>query len=301
MQGSLSIDSTPGKGTTISMKLPLTLAVVGILLVRERAQQFAFPIQHIEEILTVRSSEIRRVSDHTLYNHRGTTLPVTTLSSLLDFPPSQFSDPEGPLVILVEGEKKVGVLVDAVVGRQEVLIKNLGSLIRKAPFVMGCTILSDSRLVLILNAWEIVNVRSRSPAPVQAVLSQVQAARKGHSVLIVDDSAAQRSHLTAVLGHAGYTVDTADNGFEALKRIRLRGHSAFCVDVIMPLMDGFEFVERLRKVPGCKDRPVFFVTGRGSQAERDRAAQLGVLSYFEKPVDSEALVQAIDRACLGSS
>src|SRR5262249_38248322 len=107
VQGNIAVESVVGQGTTIRMKLPLTLAVVGIVLVRERSFRFAFPIQHVEEILAVRLSEVRRVSDHTLYNYRGTTLPVRTLSGILDFPPSQFGDDELSLVILAEGDKKV--------------------------------------------------------------------------------------------------------------------------------------------------------------------------------------------------
>jgi two-component system chemotaxis sensor kinase CheA len=300
VQGNITVESEPGAGTMVRMKLPLTLAVVGVLLVRERSQQFAFPIQHVEEILSVKLGDIRRVSENALYNHRGTTLPVTALSSLLEFPPSQFAD-EVFLVVLSEGEKKVGVLVDAVLGRQEVLIKSLGRLIKKAPFVMGCTILSDSRLVLILNAWEIVNARSRKPLAVGAPVARALGARKQHAVLIVDDSAIQRNHLSSVLSHAGYMVDAVENGFEGLKRLRHRRHSAFCVDVLMPLMDGFEFVERLRRQPGHAATPVFFVTGRTSAAERERAASQGAHEYFEKPVDPDALVQALDRYCLGAS
>jgi two-component system chemotaxis sensor kinase CheA len=299
VQGNITVESTPGQGTTIRMKLPLTLAVVGILLVRERSQQFAFPIQHVDEILTVTLNDIRRVSENTIYNHRGTTLQVTTLSNILDFPSSLFAEREVSLVILSEGEKKVGVLVDAVLGRQEVLIKNLGRLIKKAPYVMGCTILSDSRLVLILNAWEIVNARVRKPlALAPPTAAREQGARKQHTILVVDDSAIQRNHLTSLLSHAGYTVETAENGFEGLKRLRSRRHAAFCVDVAMPLMDGFEFVERLRRLPGLANSPVFFITGRSSPADRDRAAHLGVHHYFEKPIDPDVLVQTLDRACL---
>jgi two-component system chemotaxis sensor kinase CheA len=299
VQGNITVESNPGQGTTIRMKLPLTLAVVGILLVRERSQQFAFPIQHVDEILTVTLGEIRRVSENTIYNHRGITLPVTTLSNILDFPSSLFAEREVSLVILSEGEKRVGVLVDAVLGRQEVLIKSLGRLIKKAPFVMGCTILSDSRLVLILNAWEIVNARVRKPLTLApAAAAREQGARKQHTVLVVDDSAIQRNHLGSLLSHAGYTVETAENGFEGLKRLRNRRHAAFCVDVAMPLMDGFEFVERLRRLPGLAETPVFFITGRTAPADRDRAAHLGVHHYFEKPVDPDLLVQTLDRLCL---
>jgi two-component system chemotaxis sensor kinase CheA len=299
VQGNITVESVLGQGTTIRMKLPLTLAVVGILLVRERMHQVAFPIQHVEEILRIKREEVRCVSANAIYNHRGATLPVTTLSAILGFPMSLFSENEVSLVILSEGDKRVGVLVDAVLGRQEVLIKNLGRLIKKAPYVMGCTILSDSRLVLILNAWEIVNARARNAAAIPpAELPPEQGRRKQHLVLIVDDSPIQRNHLSSVLKHAGYTVETAENGYEALKRLRNRRASAFCVDVAMPLMDGFEFVDRLRRVWGHASSPVFFITVRTSAAERDRAAQLGVQEFFQKPVDPAILVQALDRHCL---
>src|SRR5947199_285553 len=123
---------------------------------------------------------------------------------------------------------------------------------------MGCTILSDSRLVLILNAWEIVNARARKPLAVALPSARAQGARKQHAVLIVDDSAIQRNHLSSILSHAGYVVDVAENGFEGLKRLRQRRHSAFCVDIVMPLMDGFEFVERLRRQPSHGASPVLF-------------------------------------------
>ena len=296
------MESTPGQGTTIRMKLPLTLAVVGILLVRERTHQFAFPIQHVEEILTVRLEDICRVSENTLYNHRGTTLAVMTLSNILDFPPSLFAEREVSLVILAEGEKRIGVLVDAVLGRQEVLIKSLGRLLKKAPFVMGCTILSDSRLVLILNAWEIVNAQvahateGRGGGPRSRDRNGTVASST--RVLVVDDSVIQRNHLSSLLGQAGYAVETAENGFEGLKSLREPAASRPSASTSpCRCMDGFEFVERLRGLSGHKDSPVFIITGRSNDAERDRAARLGVREYLEKPVDPARLVDMLDRAC----
>jgi CheY-like chemotaxis protein len=192
------------------------------------------------------------------------------------------------------------VVVDSVLGRQEVLIKSLGSLVRKVPFVMGCTISSDSRLVLILSAWEIVNRRADQPL---LRLARTQSsrfdARQAHAILVVEDSAMQRKRLSAVLRQAGYPADAAENGFTALKQLREKRYAAFCVDIVMPLMDGLEFVERLRQMPGYADRPVVFVTGLTTARERDRAASLGAQDYLIKPVEPELLIQVLDRHCLG--
>jgi two-component system chemotaxis sensor kinase CheA len=299
VQGTITIDSVLQAGTTIRMQLPLTLAVVGILLVEERVNQFAFPVLQVEEILTIDRRDLKQFSGSIVYSHRSQTLPVTTLSSLLDFPPSTFADDTVSLVILTEGDKRIGVLVDRVLGRQEVLSKNLGSLIKKVPFVMGCTILSDSRLVLILNVWEIVHTRAEKPLLTSlAETEHIRSARKPHTVLIVDDSSIQRQNLSAILSHAGYKVETADSGFEALKCIRHKRYAAFCVDIAMPLMDGFEFVERLRRLPGHQETPVFFITSYTAQQERDRAASLGGHAFFAKPVDADMLVETVDKYCL---
>jgi len=299
VQGTITIESVPHQGTVIRMKLPLTLAVVGILRAEEGLHQFAFPSLYVEEILTIKKQQLQGFSHNAVYNHRGQTLPVTTLSNILDFPPSAFADDKVLLVILAEGEKKIGVLVDRVLDRQEVLIKDLGSLIKKAPFVIGCTILSDGRLVLILNVSEIVN--SRAERPLLTSLDdrdQQRTARHARTILIVEDSAIQRKNLSAILTNAGYTVETANNGFEGLKRVPQKRYSAFCVDIAMPLMDGFEFVERLRRTPAHQHTPVFLITGYTAHQERDRAARLGVTQFFAKPVEAEVLVKTLDTYCL---
>ena len=109
----------------------------------------------------------------------------------------------------------------------------------------------------------------------------------------------QRKRLSAILTQAGYPADTAENGFAALKQLRERRYTAFCVDIVMPLINGLEFVERLRQMPGHGDSAVVFVTGRTSTGERDRALGLGVPDYLLKPVEPELLIQVLDRLCLG--
>jgi chemotaxis protein histidine kinase CheA/ActR/RegA family two-component response regulator len=302
VQGTITIESVPHQGTMVRMKLPLTLAVVGILLVEEDANQFAFPSLAVEDILTIEPQHLQGFSHNIVYNHQGRTLPVTTLSTILGFPPSAFADDRMLLVVLAEGEKKIGVLVDRVLDRQEALIKNLGSLIKQVPFVMGCTILSDSRLVLLLNASEIINTKAQKPVlTLLGKPDQQRNARHALTILIVEDSPIQRKNLRAILTHAGYRVETANNGFEGLKRVRHKRYTAFCVDIAMPLMDGFEFVERLRHTPDHQDTPVFLITSYTTHQERDRAARLGVNEFLAKPVDADVLVALLDTYCLSTA
>jgi len=175
-------------------------------------------------------------------------------------------------------------------------------LIKQVPFVMGCTILSDSRLVLLLNASEIINTKAQKPVlTLLGKPDQQRNARHALTILIVEDSPIQRKNLRAILTHAGYRVETANNGFEGLKRVRHKRYTAFCVDIAMPLMDGFEFVERLRHTPDHQDTPVFLITSYTTHQERDRAARLGVNEFLAKPVDADVLVALLDTYCLSTA
>ena len=297
VQGSVSVQSWPGKGTVIAAKLPLTLAVVGIVLVEEGMDQFAFPILQVEEILFVDPEEIRRVSDSSIYNYRGKTLPVTTLSRIMNIPSSVSQGETKQLVILAEGEKRVGVLVDSILGRQEVLIKNLGSVLETVPYVMGCTILSDSRLVLILNTSEILGTHTKVLSETIVDQDPKRAARARHRILIIDDSLIQRKRLGAILVHAGYDYDLTENGFNAIKLTKERHHSVFCVDLLMPVMDGFDFIEQVRRIPGREETPVVVITGRDTAFERERAEKLGIEEFLMKPVDEDELISRLDEYC----
>jgi two-component system chemotaxis sensor kinase CheA len=299
VQGSIALDTRPGQGTRVTIRLPLTLAVIRIVLVEEGGHRFALPLLNVDEILTVQRRDFTRLAAETVYRHRGRTLAVTTLSRTLGFPSSPFAGQQLFLVVLSEGDREVGVLVDAIAGRQEVLIKSLGRVIKKLRFAMGCTILSDSRLVLILNPREIVAASSaarRGGGDALAEETAAHRARRGHTVLVVDDSPIQQTDLRTILSRAGYAVDIAPNGFEALKRVRQKRYSAFLVDVFMPLMDGLEFVERLRRVPDSA--PVFFVTGHRDALDVARGEGLGVQGWFDKPVAPDLLVAALDSRCL---
>lgn len=299
VQGSIAVDTRPGAGTRVTIHLPLTLALIQIVLVGEGAHQFAFPLLSLGEILTVKRRDLIRLPAETVCRYRGRTLPVTTLSGILGFPPGPWAGEEQFLVILADGDRQVGVLVDAIAGRQEVLIKNLGRLVKKAPFVMGCTILPDGQLALILNPREIVTAASGARRPRGEVLAEEDPrhhARAAHTVLVVDDSPIQQKQLQAIVARAGYAVDIAQNGFDALKHVRRKRYSAFLVDVFMPLMDGLEFVERLRALPDSA--PVFLVTGHRGGLDVPRAEALGVDGWFDKPVAPDALVAALDSRCL---
>jgi two-component system chemotaxis sensor kinase CheA len=297
LHGTIEINSELDKGTTIKLKLPLTLAIVRILLVKEGTYQFAFPLLNVLEIITIKREELNFIENRIVYNLRGKTIPVSTLSSILDFEVNMSSNDLLQMVILSENNKTLGIVVSEIMGRQEILIKNLGKLLKKVPYIMGCTILKDSKLVLILDPREIVTTYQDTNINIKLSSDDSSKNKKSlikQNILIIDDSSIQRDHLKNMLTKYGYVVDTAENGFEALKISKTKIYSAFCVDIVMPLMDGYEFVERLRKIELYKQTPVFLITGKGeSVLDNQLALNLNITKRFHKPVDEDIFIDVL--------
>ena len=292
LHGTIEIDSQVGKGTCFKLKLPLTLAIVKILLVQESSYQFALPILNIEALITLNRQDIKHIDNRLIFNYKGQTIPVASLSTILDFPQSKFKNEKIYMVILNENNKLIGILVDSVLGRQEILIKNLGRFLTKAPFVMGCTILRDSRLVLILDPRQIADGVNQAGNINKEILDTSQNDNASRTILIVDDSALQRENLKAILKNADFHVDTAENGFDALKACKTKTYSAFCVDIIMPLMDGYEFVERVRKIHAFRDVPIFLISSK--DVDQSRISNLNISSVLQKPINGDQLISLMN-------
>ncbi len=301
MQGSIKVESKVNQGTKIILRLPLTLAVVGILLVSENGYEFAFPILNVEEIINVNlETDIQNFNDTLVFNFRGELVPTRRLSDFLGYPKNPKYQKNKFLLILNDGENKIGVIVDEVQGQQSVLLKQLGNLIETAPFVIGCTILSNSKLVLILNVLELAQFnpdKEKNSLSDKIEGTNTSASKRSlKKILVVDDSNMQRKRISEFLQVQGYNTYEAGDGFEALKIADSTIFNAFLVDIQMPLMDGYELIENLRKSLTYNNTPVFVISG-GHVDRKNILSRLegsNISNFYEKPVDLEALIAELD-------
>ena len=304
MQGSIKVQSKVNSGTIVTLRLPLTLAVVGILLVSENGYEFAFPILNVDEVIHLNlTKDIKRINDTLVYNFRSELVPVNYLSDFLDYPKNPNQTGDNFLLILNDGESKIGVVVDAVLGQQNVLLKQLGSLIETAPFVIGCTILSNSKLVLILNVLELTQQSAKSETAIVFEkierVGQIEFQRNSINVLVVDDSGIQRKRICSFLESSGYRTIQASDGYAALELAIEENIKAFCIDIQMPLMDGYELIDRLRNRHEHKNTPIFLISGVHMNKENSVSllSEKKVQNFFEKPVDLESLIADLDEFC----
>ena len=222
------------------------------------------------------------------------------MSDFLEYPKNTQSGGQNFLLILNDGESKIGGIVDEALGQQSVLLKQLGSLIEKAPFVIGCTILSNSKLVLILNVLELTefntNFETANLYEKIEKVDQIQNRRESQTVLVVDDSRMQRKRICEFLQQNGYNTEEAADGYDALNICQKVVINSFCVDIQMPLMDGYELIERLRKLDAHKSTNICVISGvhMNKEIALARLSELGVYDFYEKPVDLDNLIADLD-------
>jgi two-component system chemotaxis sensor kinase CheA len=151
--GTLELDSTPGQGTRVRIRLPLTLAIIQALLIQVQAETYAIPLGSIDSTINIVPGDIRTIQQQEVILLRGQIIPLVRLGRRLGIAQAIDFDAEQELyvVIVQSGDNKIGLLVDSLVGQQEIVIKSLGTILTGIKQIAGATILGDGQVVLILD------------------------------------------------------------------------------------------------------------------------------------------------------
>jgi two-component system, chemotaxis family, sensor kinase CheA len=298
MGGSIELKSRPGQGTTFVLKLPLTLAILQVLMVRAAGEELAVPLDAVVRTLHVRRDQLARVYDRSVLFLDDEQVPVVTLADALELDAPVYEADEQPLLLVrVDGEL-YGLLVERLLGKREAVQKTLGELLGEVPGAAGATLIDD-RVALVLDVAEVVQRGLSRPTTRAAARPPAPAPPAGASrkrVLIADDSEVIRESLKRLFEAHGCEVVAARDGAEALELAQrdTRGFDLVSTDVMMPRLDGYELTRALRAHPRHRDVPIVMVTSRSAEIDRVRGFDAGVDDYLTKPLDSGELLRAFD-------
>ncbi|MHC5937403.1 hybrid sensor histidine kinase/response regulator [Nostoc sp.] len=318
IRGTVTTDSTLGKGTTFTIRLPLTLSICKALCCVSDRSRIAFPMDGVEDTLDIPVKNIQHdANGQSFIAWRDTVLPFRPLRELLTFN-RQISrgnvyggtrdDDMVSVVVVRSANTMIALQIDLVLSEQEIVIKQFEGPAPKPIGVAGATVLGDGRIMPIADVLEIIDIfqgristqLGGSSWQQKATPPDTSPAKIDPTVLIVDDSITVRELLSLTFNKAGYRVEQARDGQEAWDKLRsgLPCDIVFC-DIEMPRCDGLELLSRIQKDPNLNHLPIAMLTSRGADKHRQIAAQLGASGYFTKPYLEEALLEAAARMLKG--
>ncbi|MFM9266357.1 response regulator [Tychonema sp. BBK16] len=318
IRGTVSIDSTIGKGTVFTIRLPLVLSISKALCCISDRARIAFPMDGVEDMIDVPRDQVTTgVDGLPCIDWRGTILPFRPLRDLLAYHRHlgrgsvygfNTDDDMISVIVLRSGGTFLAVQVDQVSTEQEIVIKQLEGPVPKPIGIAGATVLGDGKIVAIADVLELIDLatgRLRKDAggtlwegdrvPLEPIEEKAEP-----TVLIVDDSITVRSLLSITFEKSGYRVEEARDGKEAWEKMKsgLPCDIVFC-DIEMPRMDGLELLSRMQKDAVLCELPIAMLTSRGADRHRQMAYSLGAKGYFTKPYLEEQLLDAAARMLKG--
>jgi len=322
VRGTVTIDSEPSKGSSFTIRLPLTLSISKALSCLNNQARIAFPMDGVEDMLDVPRDRIQHNDQgQACILWRDTLLPFQPLSDLLQFNRTlgrgrvyggHQDDDLISIVVLRSANTHVALQIDQVIGEQEIVIKQIEGPVPKPMGIAGATVLGDGRVMPIADVLELIDlslgrVRRDASGSIWSQAEDEEGSAPGTAaipseptVLIVDDSITVRELLSMSFNKVGYRVEQARDGQEAWEKLRsgMPCDLVFC-DIEMPRMDGLELLSRLQKDEQLQQIPIAMLTSRGADRHRQMAVELGAKGYFTKPYLEEVLLDAAQRMLNG--
>ncbi|MBW4553715.1 MAG: response regulator [Aphanocapsa sp. GSE-SYN-MK-11-07L] len=297
LKGTVSLTSHPGKGTTFTLRIPLTLGISKLLVVWSGVSSVALPSDSIEDLVNPQPQQIKRSSGQRFLQWGDRLIPIYSLQNLLPYncplpetapnlslgsvpTPAEWAS---PLLVLRQGGQPFALEVEKLLVEQELVIKPLSSALKAPSYLYGCTIMGDGTLVPVIDTLSLIAGLQGQPPQVNQPTQVPKRLHTLPSLLIVDDSAGMRQTLSMTLERAGYRVLQARDGREALEQLQQHPVKLVICDVEMPVMNGFEFLTHRRQDPDLMSVPVVMLTSRGGEKHKRLALQLGATDYFTKP------------------
>ncbi|MCX7793419.1 MAG: response regulator [Thermodesulfovibrionales bacterium] len=281
ISGSIEVDSEVGMGTTFTIKVPTSLAITNVIVVKAGNTEFAIPMNFVDEV-----TEIDLEDGLRLFNYRGVEIEIKRLSNVLGLVDERSE--KKPLIICNLTDRRAGLVVDEIAGQEETIIKPMNKFLSGLSVYSGSTISGDGKLRFVLNPLGIF----RSEIKTALVLEEKQK-EDSKTVLVVDDSLSVRKYLTAFFERMKLKVLTATNGAEALDILKDHNVDLLITDLEMPVMHGYELIHRIRTSQKWRDIPVVVLTSRSAEKHRIKALQSGVKDFIVKPFEEKAMLEIL--------
>jgi len=303
LNGIIDIDSEVGKGTSIKLKIPLTLAIIQALLVGVQEEHYAIPLASVLETVRISKDEIYTVEGKSVMRLRDDVLSLVHIGDIFEVERILDASEHAYVVVLGLGTSKLGLIVDTLVGQEEIVIKSLGDYLKGIEGIAGATIRGDGGVTLIVDVVALMNMAkdvkatSLTESNEGAAVVKEKTQASDYVVMIVDDSKTDRMIMRKALEPMGITLVEAGDGQEALNILKSGDYNfdAMLIDIEMPRMDGYSLASEIKKYNRYKNLPLIAVTSRTSKSDRMRGVESGMVEYITKPYSADYLASVVQR------
>ncbi len=306
LRGTIDVETLPGRGTTFTIRLPLSMSLLSLLLCQASGRLLAIPADTVLDVIPYddvsnigphqwpldRGSAFNEVDDSSI-SWRGQVLPLLPLMAMLPYDRLPTVSSTSKVVLVLKGASTpIAATVDAIVDERQLILKSFDDTIPIPPYIAGCTILGTGEVVPVVLPRFLKPSEGR-PLVTTPIPMTVHGSRM---ILVAEDSTGARRSLERILTHAGFSVIPCRNGQEALKKLEQRQGLVDLVisDVEMPVLNGFDLLGRIRAHSAWYTIPVVMLTSRTGDRHRQKAMSLGANAYLGKPVTPTELLSGIE-------
>src|SRR6266508_583188 len=289
--GSVAVESEPGKGACFTLRMPQSLSLMKVLLVRIDDDVYGLPAVDVDSVGRLEPKEITEVAGIRAVRYRGRLMPVVALGPLLSL--NGGPRVQRPLVAhVVHGSEGAAVVVDGLFGEREVAVKAPGAFLKGMRFVTGAAALEDGRVALLLSTSDIVVAARRLAAPAMSRGRE----RKRLRILLVDNSAIAREAAAALLRSLGHEVDQAVDGEDGWQKLQSGAYTLLVTDVQMPVLDGIDLTRRVKATPRFVKLPIVILSSLSAPEERRRGVDAGADAYLVKgELEADSFAATLER------
>lgn len=285
LNGRIDVYSELNKGTLVTMELPTTMATLKTFIIMEQGQLYALPASSIQTVLRIDPNDVFMRDGRNQYIHNGEVLQVYTLSQILELENKPREAEKYTLVIIESENSKLGVIIEKLIGDQEILHKKLSPPLFRVKNIAGITTLASGEMCLILNMTDILNTvlsRKASTSIIPSTKVRTLEYNSRMKILILDDSLTTRTLQKSILTNHGYQVEACGNPEEALKLAENNKFNLVITDHEMPNLSGVEFVKKLKNQKMHSKVPVIVLTSIERNSVRKLYADIDIKEFIQK-------------------
>ncbi len=283
LNGRIDVYSEENKGTIVALELPTSMATMKAFIIMEKNRLLAIPANSINTVLRISPDEIKQTDDKYYYIYNKEAIPIISLSSILNIQDEEKEDPDKYTIMIIKSENiNIGVIVEKLIGDEEILNKKLPEPLIKVKNISGITTLASGEMCLLLNVSDILTSSRRNPQELTVTKTLTLQDNSQYKILLVDDSVTTRRLIGNILKAEGYRVDTKPGAKSALVALETNSYNLIITDYEMPLLNGVDFTKAIKKNPKTANIPVIMITSIEKEGLKEEALKEGVCDFIKK-------------------